>query len=154
MPMLDATLWWLFAGIAFMALEAFGASGIGFFFAGLAAILVALVVKAGVVATDAVFAQFAWFFGLTVLWAAVLWKPLRNFHTSRKGREQPYTGMVGDTAIVGAGGLTHGKEGIARWSGTTLRAELAVEETEPSLAEGTPAIIVRVEGNIVFVKRK
>lgn len=145
---------WLLAGAAFIAIEAFGVSGIGFFFAGLGALTVGIVIRLGIIDTGALLAQFAWFFALTAAWAALLWKPLRMFHTSRKGQLQPYNNMVGDTAKVGAGGLRKGHEGSAHWSGTIMRAEIAPEEMADFLSEGTPALIVRVEGNKLYLKAK
>lgn len=142
---------WLIAGALFVAIEAFGVPGFGFFFAGLAALGVALIIEMNVVASQAHVAQFAWFFGLTVAWAIVLWAPLKRFHSRRASNHVAAGSLVGDTAVVSAQGLRKGYEGQVQWSGTLMRAELL--EGGP-LTEGAQVVIVAVEGNKLVVKPK
>lgn len=148
---MESSVLWLIAGAAFVALEAFGASGVGFLFGGLAALSVALLIKAGLVGEAATLPQFIWFFGLTTAWAALLWKPVRRL---TGGRTKAYSNLIGEEATVGEGGLRKGVEGQVVWSGTLMRAEMAAEEPVESLEAGAKVVISRVEGNKFFVMRK
>lgn len=143
---------WLIAGVVFMALEALGAPGVGFLFAGLGAVTVGSTVYFGMVAEDATVLQFTLFFVATAAWAFLLWKPLQKFHLSNK--PQGYSNMVGDTAYVGSSGLHMGKEGEVTWSGTIMKARLESGASVMSLAPGDAVIITDVKGATLIVKPK
>lgn len=142
--------WWLIAGAIFMALEAFGIPSIGFLFAGLAALLVGILVFANLVPADSLFAQFALFFVFTGIFVALMWKKLQLWRTS-PATAGNYNNMVGDSVVIAAGGLAKGKVGKASWSGTTMIAQLAADATVTHLDEGDHAVIVEVVGNKLIV---
>jgi membrane protein implicated in regulation of membrane protease activity len=146
---LAPSILWLLAGAALLALEAFGLPGIGFFFIGLGAIVTGVAIEIGIAAADDYISQFAVFFISSGLFAMLLWRKLKAWHTSPRTAER-YSNMVGDKAVVGKGGLAPGKEGQVKWSGTTMRAVLAADS--PPVAEGAGVIITAVKGNIVTVK--
>lgn len=139
---------WLLAGAALMALEAFG-PGLGFLFIGLGAIATGVAIEVGTVASADYVSQIAVFFISSGLFAMLLWRKLKSWHTSPETAER-YSNMVGDQAIAGGGGLSPGKEGQVGWSGTTMRAVLVADA--PSVAEGAVVTIVAVKGNVVTVK--
>jgi membrane protein implicated in regulation of membrane protease activity len=143
---------WLVVGALCVALEAFGVSGVGLFFAGLAALCVAVIVESGVAAHGDFTAQLIWFFGLTVAWAALLWKPMKRFRLGSK--DKPFSNIVGETAVVVGDGLRKGQEGQVQWSGTLMRAAIAADETAESFESGARVAIAEVEGNKLYVKRK
>lgn len=151
--MTPATLW-LIAGGALLALEAFGIPGMGFLFAGIAAILTGVLVEANVVSEHAVVGQFAWFFGITCVTAALLWKKLKAWRTrTPKGGE--YQNIVGGIGIVAKGGLKKGAVGQVAWSGTTMQAELANYSDVDHLTEGAQVEISATEGNkLIVIPRK
>lgn len=140
---------WLIAGALLLALEAFGASGIGFLFAGIGAILTGIIAESGVAGT--LLAHIAWFFGATSLSAIVLWKPMQRWVQHRKAGQADFSNIIGNEAMVIAGGLEPGKRGKVRWSGTTMQAQLAPQVTEP-VDEGTVVIISEVKSNLLVVK--
>lgn len=142
---------WLLAGAVLVALEAFGAPGVGLLFAGLAAFAVALLIKAGMVDSAGYALQCVWFFGLTAAWAALLWKPMRRWRAG-SGRAE-YHNIVGDSAVVAAGGLARGAVGQVEWSGTLMRAQIAVQEAAEFIEAGANVRITGVEGNTLFVTR-
>lgn len=144
------SIFWLLTGVALMALEAFGASGFGLFFAGLGALTAGIAVEAGLAGEGAHLAQLAWFFGATAAWALLLWKPLKRFYTGRRHAAAPFSTIVGDKALVGEGGLAPGREGVILWSGTRMKAELAPGAS--ALGEGTHVTIVAVEGAKAIVQ--
>lgn len=149
---LTASIIWLLIGMMCLALEAFGVSGVGFFFAGLAALGVGLVVETGLAGSDAYLAQFAWFFGFTALFAALLWKPLRRWH-SRRGMAGVSAdgGLIGARALVAGSGLEPGREGQVSWSGTLMTAELAAGITQ-AVPAGETVLIVEVNGAKLIVR--
>lgn len=146
----NITYLWLIAGGVFLALEAFGIPGIGFFFAGMAALCVAIVVESAAVAPGDYFMQLVWFLGLTAAWAALLWKPMKQFWTRQK--QGPAVGdVVGETVTVAEGGLKKGQEGRVHWSGTTMLAELAPAAAVTEIAAGGKARVVSVKGSKLIV---
>lgn len=149
---MSASLLWLLAGVLLCAGEVMIGPGIGIFFAGLAALCVGVIVETGAVAVDDYIVQFAWFFGLTILWAAVLWKPLKRFRTRLSHPSQQFSNIVGDTATAGEGGLHRGREGTAVWSGTIMKAELSGDATADFVPAGTRVSIVEVKGAKLIVK--
>lgn len=139
---------WLIAGLVLCALELMVAgTGIGMLFAGLAGITTGIVVYFEWVEATNLFGQLAWFFGTTCLWAALLWKPMKNI---RMQKSQGYSDMVGTQAIVGPAGLIPGKVAEVRWSGANMRARLAdhIVEALPANADVT---VVAMENGVLVV---
>lgn len=146
---------WLAFGAALIAFEALTTPGLGIFLGGLGAICTAVLVQTGVIAIDALALQWACFFGLTIVWAIILWRPLMKFRISGKqGKSPGFSNMVGDTVIVGERGLKRGETGQVTWSGTVMNAEL--DETAPvnALSAGAKVEIKSVSGNILKVTPK
>ena len=142
---------WLLVGVLLLFAEALGASGVGLFFAAFGCLTVGFLMIAGIVAEDAAWLQQSVAFVLsTALWTAILWKPLRNFYSSKN--KVGYKNMVGDTAYVGAGGLSKGREGEATWSGTIMKAQLSPEAAAEKLDAGAAVEIVGVQGATLMVK--
>ena len=140
--------WWLIAGAVFCVVEVFVVTGVGSLFLGLAALCVGGLVGFGVIAEDSTIAQFAWFFALIPAWAALLWKPLKNFR-SESGE---YKNMVGDTAVIAKHALHKGKPGQATWSGTIMTAELSEASSNSELPVGTQVKIIDVKGTTLVVE--
>lgn len=141
---------WLLAGAAFLAIEAFGAPGIGFLFAGLGAILTGLLVELGLLGSADYVAQFAAFFINSALLAYLLWSRVKHFRAA-PGKPEEYQNIIGDDAVT-VTALAPGQKGEVRWSGTLMQAEL--EKSAEMVAEGVPVIITAVHGNILTVKAK
>lgn len=139
---------WLITGAVFIGIEMFGAPGMGFLFAGIAALCTGSAIEFGVVAPDDTTVQFALFFLITVVSAALLWKKLKAV------RGPSYSNMVGTVAEVIGGGLAGAREGQVKWSGTIMRARLADEVTIDVLPAGTFVTITKVEGTLLHVVPK
>lgn len=142
-------LWALFGAFA-IALEAGGISGIGLFFAGLAGFCVATLISYNVILPQDFTLQLVWFFGLTALWAVVLWKPLQRILNAPSQEAVP--DLVGDTALLTTD-LIRGQKGQAQWSGTLMNAELSENEPSNALPAGTRVYIVKVVGNTLVVSQ-
>lgn len=143
---------WLVVGALFVALEAFGIPGIGLLFAGLAAFGVGIATEMGVLGETDYVLQFGIWFALTVVIAALLWKPLKKWRTVEPGQE--YNNMVGTTAIICDGDLLRGKTGRALWSGTHMNARIAEDCTAEIIKEGEASVIAAVDGNTLILKPK
>lgn len=142
---MSISIYWLIGGAALLALEAFGIPGIGFLFAGLAAILVGAVVEAGLIAHDAMVAQWAIFFLATGLFALLLWKKLKQWRMNPNAPR--YSNIVGTEAQVTHAIIADG-EGEVRWSGTLMRARGVHGQ---AIASGTTVLVHAVEGNVLHV---
>ena len=147
---MSLSIYWLIGGAALLALEAFGIPGIGALFAGLAAIVTGLLIEFGALPADDLLAQGATFFLATVLFAALLWKKLKNWRLSPGGPR--YRNMVGDEAIV-VDALSGDFTGNVRWSGTVMQARLQ-HGTVAELPIGARAVITAVDGNVLIVAPK
>lgn len=144
---------WLIVGATCLAVEALGVPGIGFLFAGLAAVLTGLLVHLNVVDVDNTGIQIAVFFAATTVLAVALWKKLKSWRTS-PATAGDYRNMIGDRAIVGQDGLKKGEIGQVAWSGTTMMAELSPRAAVSSCAQGEVVEIVEVKGNKLIVAPK
>lgn len=139
---------WLIVGALLVALEVFAVPGIGFLFAGLAAVTTGIVIHLELAGTLIV--QLGWFFGFTIAWAAALWKPMKKFRKS--GKAHNYSNIVGDMATVINKPLKKGFEGEVKWSGSVMSAKLAVDSNLEEVAVGTQVKITDVSGNTLTVK--
>lgn len=150
MPALDPTHLWLLVGAICLALEAFGIPGLGFLFAGLAGIVVAVLIHYQIIDEANYVAQLAAFFGLTGLLAAILWKKLKSWRMG-SGKHSDYSNIIGDMATIGRDGLFKGRVGQVSWSGTSMMAELADDAPVDGCLEGDMVKIVDVKGNKLIV---
>lgn len=139
---------WLIAGAIMLAIEALGLPGAGFLFAGIGALLTGIIITLGFIGQDAYIAQFAFWFIISAIITACLWKKLKGWSMAAPGKQ--YNNMIGTTGTVSAGGLTPGVPGSVRWSGTQMLAELA--HGYESVAEGATVEIVEVRGTTIIVK--
>jgi membrane protein implicated in regulation of membrane protease activity len=145
---MSATILWLAAGAVFIGVEIFGIPGIGFLFAGIAALIVGGAVEFGVIAADNISFQFLLFFAFTSISAAVLWKKLK------KNPKPNYNNIVGTEAIVVGDGLVGNKEGQVKWSGTLMRARLVPNAGMDVISADTVVIVKSIEGNLLYVARR
>ena len=134
---------WLTAGVILVILE-FLLPMVGCLFAGLAALIVGLALTSGLISSGN--SQLVTFFIFTIAFAAILWKPLKNFG---KGKGVVYNDMVGQKAIL-LTDLEGEKIGQAKWSGTNMKAKL--EDGAQPLKKGHEAEIMRVDGNVLVLK--
>jgi membrane protein implicated in regulation of membrane protease activity len=145
---------WLAFGALLIVFEAFTAPGLGIFLGGLGAIGTGLLVEGGVIGIDNIPLQAAAFFGLTAFWAVALWKPLMKFRAGKNKNTSSYSDVVGGTATVAEDGLTRGKTGQVKWSGTLMNAELDESSAVSELPAGALVTIKSVSGNVFKVVPK
>lgn len=138
---------WFIASVLFFFLEMIGISGIGLLFAAIGAFCVGLTIELGFIGSTDYLAQGVIFCAFTALFALVLWKPLKKL----RGSDQRHHDMVGRTAKAASGGLSKGKTGRAKWSGTTMRARLAEDANISDAAEGDELKIVKVDGSTLIL---
>lgn len=152
MEAINISYLWLGAGVALFFVEAFGLPGVGMMFAGIGAFFVGTLLYLGIIDVSAHTAQFTYFFIITGLSAALLWKPLQQF---RIGKRSPgYNNIVGETGYVGSNGISKTAGGEVTWSGTIMKAQLAHSVGVDKLEAGTPVVIVDISGSTLLVKPK
>jgi membrane protein implicated in regulation of membrane protease activity len=147
----DIVTIWLVCGGLFLVLEVTAISGIGFLFAGLAAITTGGLVQYGLINTDNYTLQTGVFLGCVFLWAGVLWLPMQRFY--KKNKSGSFNNMVGDTAIICGGALKKGKIGQVKWSGTIMNARISDNNQLETIEEDSMVTIEAVDGNILIVKK-
>lgn len=146
---MDVTYIWLIAGVLLIIAEIF-AAGFGLFFAGLGAIFTGIALQWGVIGVESAVMQWTLFFLATALLAALLWKPLQKFYRPSPG----YSNIIGETAMVGSGGLSKHHGGDVSWSGTTMKARLAKNVHVEKLDAGTSVVVVEISGATLIVRPK
>lgn len=141
---------WLIAGAIFVFLEASSVPGIGFLFAGLAAIIVGGLISIGAISQDNITIQFSWFFGFTALWAIILWKPMKRLRYNTSDKE--YKNIIGNTATVKNTPLTKQKTGKVEWSGTIVKARIAGNSKTDSIPVDEDVKIMEIkDGNFLVL---
>ncbi|NET71329.1 MAG: hypothetical protein F6K62_10490 [Sphaerospermopsis sp. SIO1G2] len=148
---ISPTYIWLLLTAMFLTLEAIGISGVGMVFGGIAAFILAIMVEMGLVKSDALLTQSALWFGLTVMIAALLFRPLKRWRTDPSSTDK-FENMIGNTAKVAAGGLMLGKPGKVYWSGTLMNAQISPNSEKEAFMEGDMVEIEYVRGNQLIVK--
>jgi len=138
---------WFVLAIIFFGVEVF-VGGIGLLFAGLAAVTLGAVILLGGLELS-VGTQIGYFFVLTAVWAAALWKPFRKWAGHDKGAA--YSDFVGSTAVVTGGSLIKGKEGKVKWSGAEMRARLSKESLRDEVKEGEDVWVHKKRNGILIV---
>lgn len=146
----NLTVIWLVAGGILILIESLTMPGIGFLYAGLAAISVGGLLSLDYIDQTDVVAQLSWFFGLTAVWAALLWKPMKRFRYHNSDKE--YQNIVGSIATVKSEALVKKKHGKVEWSGTIMKADLSADSAVDSVEAGQQVKIIALEGNRVIVK--
>jgi membrane protein implicated in regulation of membrane protease activity len=143
---------WLIAGALLMALEAFGAPGIGLLFGGIAGVLVGILLQADVLALTDYTLQFGLWFAFTAVTALLLWKPMQRWRSKPTEVHPEFRNMIGDHATIVEGELVRGSTGQARWSGTIMLAEIDPVADATRIAEGELVEITNVRGNTLYVR--
>ncbi len=141
---------WLVIGTICMILEIIGISGIGFFFGGIAAFIIAILSYTHIIPLEALTLQWGAWFILSTLLAAILWKPLRNFSKPDEAAAKGYKNTITGEAVVIKKDLMVGETGQATWSGTIMNARLA-DGHDTTITKNTTARIVGVHGNILLL---
>ncbi|MES2984276.1 MAG: NfeD family protein [Pseudomonadota bacterium] len=142
---MTTSILWLLAGALFICVEIFGMPGIGFLFAGIAALVVGGAIEAGLLTADATLIQFVLFFAITIISAALLWKKLK------RTPNPTYHNIIGTEAVVSAPGLSGTQIGQVQWSGTIMRARLVDNAPVDVLPEGSVVTVRHTEGNVLYV---
>ncbi len=144
---------WLIIACLLFVIDVFITGGIGLVFGGLAALATAFLLHLNIVDADATILQMAIALGLTTLFGALLWKPLKKWRLNPT-IENTITNLVGDNVEVVEGSLKKGVIGRVKWSGTTMHAELDADASIDELAEGSFAIIISKKGTTLTVAPK
>jgi membrane protein implicated in regulation of membrane protease activity len=149
---MSAAFLWLLLGIAAILAEILAvAPGIGLLFTGLGALCVSLLLYSLPMTEVSMLGQLTWFLGFTVVWAALLWRPLKRWRMP-SAKSGTYSNMIGDRATVAGSGLVKGQSGQVTWSGTLMNAAFAPEVTVETLPAGAAVEIVAVQGNTLVVR--
>lgn len=149
---LNSGLLWLVLGFVFVLMEIFAVMpGIGLLFAGLGALCTALLLYSVPEHGVSLVGQGVWFLAFGTFWAAILWKPLKNWRLS-SGAGGGYHGMIGQDVTITGSPLTKERMGQVLWSGTVMNARLAPDDTQEALPVGSLAVIVAVDSNTVIVQ--
>ena len=138
---------WLIAGAVLVIFEFMLFSGVGFLFAGLAALTVGALGEANIL-NDLIW-QWVVFFIATLAWTLILWKPLKYYKLNHQ--HSTFSDVVGKKAVL-ITPLAPGQIGQARWSGTIMNAKLDASVKDIITQADTEVLITAVEGNVLIVK--
>jgi len=140
---------WLLTGALCFALEAMAVPGIGFLFAGFAAISVGGLINFDFLDPYSPLPQFAFFFVLIFVWAAVLWAPLASY--KRRNKSDEYINVIGDAVVVKSRILEKGKAGKVFWSGTIMKARLDEKDVQKVVKKDDEVYVKEIKSNMFIV---
>ncbi|MEM7617665.1 MAG: NfeD family protein [Pseudomonadota bacterium] len=143
---------WLIIGILFISLEALGISGIGFLFAGLAAITVGGLINFEIIAANNYYSQILTFFIAIVGWLMLLWRPMKNFYANRKVKK--FHNIVGDEAIVLQDLNKENSAGVVKWSGVKMSAQIDEKSAVDIIKTNEYVIVKDLQGITLIVDSK
>ncbi len=146
---MSAYIIWLIFGVFCFLVEIFAISGVGFLFAGLAALTVGCAI--GIFPELDLLMQIVIFLASGALWAILLWKPLQKFR-GNSSEQSVYNNIIGEAAYISESGLKKGQIGEASWSGTIMKAKLADDSAVEEISGGAKVVIVGVTGNTLLVR--
>lgn len=139
---------WLVVGVVLFVAEML-VPGIGFLFAGCAALTVGMLLNFAIISADDTLLQILVFVVSTAIWTLVLWKPIQKFRLGKN--KTPYNNIIGETAVVGSKGINKADGGEVFWSGANMRAKLHEHSTVEQLEAGSQVVIKEINGNILTV---
>ncbi len=147
--MLSPTIW-LIIGAILILIEVAVLPGVGFLFAGLSAITLGGLISLELLQQTTLSWQIAYFFFLTGVWWAVLWKQLKKL-TRNKGGEG-YENLSGTYGIVeDEQGLIAGKMGHVKWSGAVMRARIRPDSAVEKIEKGETVWVHEQKDGILLV---
>lgn len=137
-------------GMVLVLVEVIAIPGIGFLFAGLAAISLGGLITYGFVEAQTIVDQIAYLFALTIIWWVVLWTPIKKFTKNKKG--DGFDNLVGTYGTVDEeGGLVAGKLGHVKWSGTRMRARICPGSSVEKIENGEAIWVHEQKDGILLV---
>lgn len=145
-----ASLIWLAIGTSVIIFEFFVTPGVGIVFVGLGAITTGALLEIGAISSTT--EQLFSLAGTSVLWALLLWRPLKRL-VKTENRNHNKSHIIGSEAIVSTGGVTK-NGGKAKWSGTEMAARLAENAGIDELKAGEKVEVVDLEGSTLILKSK
>lgn len=146
----DWAIWfWVAVSVTLLTLEVTAVAGIGFLYAGMAALTVAFLVAFSWIEPSSALAQTAVFLFASGVWAGLLWIPMKKM---LRRENSGYSDMIGTSAVVYGEDLVRGRSGRVKWSGAVMRAELDGEnEPANAIAAGATVIVTGKRGNLLYV---
>ena len=140
---------WLLIGILLIIVEVIGLPGIGFIFASLGAITLGGLMVSDIVVVEGLLDQVAYFLFFTIVWAVILWKPLKR--SLKNPSDDTYQNIVGSYGETTYGALKVGKVGYIKWSGTRIRARIRPESDTKIIKERETVFVHGQSDGILFV---
>jgi len=137
---------WLTLSFIFIMIEV-SAPGIGGLFSGVAALTLGGLLIGEIITPDNIVQELAYFFGLTIVWAAILWKPLKKIMLPR---DSAYSDIIGTSVKVVKGDLAKGKTGSVKWSGAIMRAKI-IDSSEAELIKEDEEIWIHDKEGTLFL---
>ena len=140
-------LWLTILGVTSIILEMGFISGIGFLFIGLGALSVAGLIEFNLIKEDNLLNILLALISLSSLYFLIFWKFFKN---AQMQDTKNYGEIIGKEAIVIYSDIKGHTIGKVKWSGTIMNAQLI--DTNDYIKEGETVKIVKVKGNILFIK--
>ena len=140
-------LWLTILGVTSIILEMGFISGIGFLFIGLGALSVAGLIEFNLIKENNLLNILLALISLSSLYFLIFWKFFKN---AQMQDTKNYGEIIGKEAIVIYSDIKGHTIGKVKWSGTIMNAQLI--DTNDYIKEGETVKIVKVKGNILFIK--
>ncbi len=140
-------LWLTILGVVSIILEMGFISGIGFLFIGIGALSVAGLIEFNIINKDNLLSILLALVSLSSLYFLIFWKFFKKAHMQTL---KNYNDIIGKEAVVIYSDIKGHTTGNVKWSGTIMNAQLV--DTSDFVKEGETVKIIKVKGNILFIK--
>lgn len=145
---------WLILGVILIVSELAVIQGMGLLFAGIAGITVGSLIIFNIIDAANNLQIIVYFLAATILWAMILWKPLKKL--INKNSANRYNDIVNTEATIDdESGLKKGKTGNVKWSGTRMRAKI-IEASSSDFIEYKQQVFVhnKIDGVLLVDTKK
>ena len=146
----NIVLFWSLIGVLSVIGEVFLLPSGGLLFAGMGCLMVSTLISLSIITREAYLDQFVIFAVSTAFVTLVLWRPLKNL--LRKTEENGYSNIIGSSAAVESD-IYSNTVGKVRWSGTTMKAKIDLQEESDIIKVGETVVITAINENVVSVKK-
>ncbi len=138
---------WVVIAVALIIVEV-TAPGIGGLFSAVAALSVGALMILEIIDPDSFVEELVYFFGLTIFWAVILWKPLKKMMQSPDGE---FSDIIGTRAKVVEGDLHKDSVGKVKWSGVNMHAQVHECCDKKTIKDGEQVWIVDKDGMTLLI---
>lgn len=147
-----ASEFWFILAFVLIFMELFLGGTIVLLFSSLAALTIGFLITFAILDTVDQVHQIIYFFLLTSVYSAILWKPVKKIMQPKKLQE--YSNIVGRECKVVESAIAKGKIGKVEWSGSLFNAQIATDSVYEKFEVGEIVKITAIVENTLYINKE